>query len=182
MKILSHTLRGLKDEVRFHPSAHSHTPKGGGPTENLAEINKKECPPRPLTFNVSLVSLMACRSASENLVGGAPDSEDGAGEGGTGSSPSGGAPATAAAGSAILSEGGSGGGSSLSSGLAFFEGDDDWSFREDVYTRRGGLALLITTGQGSWGPRSIGSRSLPAGTLLSAYQRSRRFNSKCVDS
>lgn len=136
-------------------------------------------PPRLLTFNVSLVSLMACRSASENLVGGAPDSEDGAGEGGTGSSPSGGAPATAAAGSAILSEGGGGGGSSLSSGLAFFEGDDDWSFREDVYTRRGGLALLITTGQGSRGPRSIGSRSLPAGTLLSAYQRSRRFNSKC---
>lgn len=100
---------------------------------------------------------MACRSASENLVGGAPspppmDSEDGAGEGGTGSSPGGGA---AAAGSAmLLPEGGDVvGGSSLSSssgldGLAFFEGEVDWSFREDVYTRRGGLALLITTGGG----------------------------------
>lgn len=59
----------------------------------------------------------------------------------------------------LLPEGGDVGGSSVSSsssaggfdGLAFFEGDVDWSFREDVYTRRGGLlALLITTG--SWSP------------------------------
>lgn len=61
----------------------------------------------------------------------------------------------------LLPEGGDVGGSSGSSssgrdGLAFFEGEVDWSFREDVYTRRGGLALLITTGGGSQASDLVG--------------------------